>query len=114
MSCNTDNKDNKDNKDNIYNISDLTIFLKSNNIKIINKSNQIFQTDLDYNNFIICNDNEDLYSLLDDYLKNNKVSFETSESKIILTMEIKIPSIKSKYISIDIPEIIDILDNKDI
>jgi hypothetical protein len=108
MSCDTNNKDN------IYNINDLTIFLKSNNIKIINKSNKIYQIDLDYNNFIICNDNEDLFSLLDDYLKNNKVLFEISESKIILTMEIKIPSIKSKNISIDIPEIIDIFDNKDI
>jgi hypothetical protein len=96
-----------------YIINTFNIYLKSNNIKIITPSQRMFQSELNYNNFIICNDNEDLFSLLDSCLKNNKISFELCRNKIILHMVIDLPPVKSKNLNIEIPELQNDIDIKD-
>lgn len=88
-----------------YQIDDYTVYLKSNLIKVITIDQRTFELELDYNNFFVCNDNDELYLLLDSYLLNNNVEFILEKNKLIFNIKIDIGPLK-RIVKIEIPEII--------
>lgn len=89
-----------------YQIDNYNIMLKLTTIvvnDIVNK--RIFQTELNYNNFILCENDDDLYELLNEKLLDKSIKFELYENRLIGSLKINISSTKFKEIKFEIPEV---------
>ena len=97
----------------LYQIDNYNIYLKSNTIRITTFSKRVFQSELNYNDFILCENEEDLFILLDNYLSKNEIIFTVGNNNIIASIKINLPPLKTKEITFMIPEIREIMDIKD-
>lgn len=89
-----------------YEINNYIVTLKLNTIIVNDKINKrIFQTELDYNNFILCENDDDLYDLLNEKLLEKSINFYLDNNRLIGTLRINITTTKFKEIKIEIPEV---------
>jgi len=98
----------------IYQIDNYNVYLKGNTIRITTAiSKRAFQCELNYADFILCDNEEDLFTLLDSYLSKNEIIFKLEKNNIIASIKILLPPLKTKEVKFMIPEVRETMDIKD-
>jgi hypothetical protein len=85
-----------------YDINNYKITLELNHI-IIKNDNNIYETNIDYNIFKICENNEQIYDLLNEKILNKQISFEKYDDYLECIINIT----KKDYIIFNIPKVTD-------
>lgn len=94
-----------------YQMNNYNICLKLNNLLIVDTiSKRVFQCELNYKDFILCDNDEDLYDLLNEKLLDKNISFELVKDYLVGSLKISISTTKFKEIKFEIPETVE---NKD-
>ena len=88
-----------------YKVGELTVYLKSNIIKVITSGKREFEAYLNYKDFLVCDNNDDLYKFLDHQIKNNLIKFRFVKDKLETLVIIKIPPFDDKNIVFRLTEL---------
>ena len=87
-----------------YKVDEMVVYLKSNIIKVLTSGKREFEANLDYRDFLVCENNDDLYKFLDYQLKNNLIKFKFVKDKLETSVIIKIPPFDNKLITFKLSE----------
>ncbi len=74
-----------------YKVGELMVYLKSNIIKVITSGKREFEGHLDYRDFVVCANNDDLYKFIDYQIKNKLISFKLVKNKLEVSIDFIIP-----------------------
>lgn len=95
-----------------FTVDNYTVYLRNNIIRIVTKNHRVFQVELNYNDFIFCDSNEDLYDFLCNLFTEEDIDFKIDDHKITAHYDLTIHN-KTKTLTFEIPEIREKMDSKE-